>query len=81
MDTDGLNQQPADLAKRETVAPDPCPSSRILERAMDPKWNPGNWNKGLTPAVPWWLNFHPYPHFGRANVLRFSESFAQSLSS
>ena len=22
---------------------------------------PGKWNQGLQPAVPWWLNFHPYP--------------------
>ena len=26
-----------------------------------PKWNPGKWNQGLKPAVPWWLNFDPYP--------------------
>ena len=21
------------------------------------KWNPGKWNQGLKPAVPWWFNF------------------------
>ena len=26
------------------------------------KWNPiGKWSQGLKPAVPWWLNFDPYP--------------------
>ena len=29
-----------------------------------PKWNPGKWKHGPKPAVPWWLNFDPYP-FGR----------------
>ena len=26
-----------------------------------PKWNPGKWKHGPKPAVPWWLNFDPYP--------------------
>ena len=26
-----------------------------------PNWNPGKWKHGLKPAVPWWLNFDPYP--------------------
>ena len=26
-----------------------------------PKWNPGKWNQGPTPVVPWWSNFDPHP--------------------
>ena len=26
-----------------------------------PKWNPGKWKHGLKSAVPWLLNFDPYP--------------------
>ena len=26
-----------------------------------PKWNPGTWKHGPKPAVPWLLNFEPYP--------------------
>ena len=28
------------------------------------KWNPSEWKQGLKPAVPWWLNFDPYPKWG-----------------
>ena len=31
------------------------------EIGIYPKWNPGKWNQGLKPAVPWWFNFDPYP--------------------
>ena len=33
----------------------------------DPEWNPGKWNPGQKPAVPWWLNLdpHPYPSDGK----------------
>ena len=27
-----------------------------------PKWNPGKWKHGPKLAVPWWLNFDPYPN-------------------
>ena len=27
-----------------------------------PKWKPGKWNQGLTPAVPWRFNFDPQPN-------------------
>ena len=27
-----------------------------------PKWNPSKWKHGPKPAVPWWLNFDPYPY-------------------
>ena len=26
------------------------------------KWTPVEWKEGLKPAVPWWINFDPYPH-------------------
>ena len=26
-----------------------------------PKWNAGKWSQRLKPAVPWWVNFDPYP--------------------
>ena len=37
-----------------------------------PKWNPGKWKHGLTPAVPWWFSFDPYPHGWRAFFLSIS---------
>ena len=30
-------------------------------------WNPGKWNRGLKPAVPWCLNFDPYPNMRALN--------------
>ena len=26
-----------------------------------PKWNPGKWQHGPKPVVPWWFNFDPHP--------------------
>ena len=34
----------------------------------NPKWNPGKGKHGLKPAVPWWLNFDPYPSQKKSKV-------------
>ena len=35
------------------------------------KWNPGKWNQGVKPVVPWWFNCDPHPY----RFLRVTHSF------
>ena len=34
------------------------------------KWNPGKWQHGPKPAVPWWFNFDPHPSENSGRSLR-----------
>ena len=33
-----------------------------VAQIMYRQWNPAKWNQALKPAVPWLLNFDPYPY-------------------